>query len=75
MNKKHNKTNASEYNFYMKVFSYISEEYKPKYSRIYADSTMSDKIAELVNKYYSDGNTVPFVSAQIVDLIKSAYRC
>ncbi len=75
MNKKHNKTNASEYNFYMKVFSYISEEYKPKYSRIYADSTMSDKIAELVNKYYSDGNTVPLVSAQIVDLIKSTYRC
>lgn len=75
MNKKRKKAKAAEYNFYMSVYSYITQEYKPRYGRIYSDSSISDSIANLVAQYYWGGNTVPFVAGQVVDLIKSKYKC
>lgn len=75
MNKKRKQAKIAEYAFYTSVYAYISEEYKPKYGRIYADSTLSEKIANLVAEYYWGGNTVPFVAGQVVDLIKSKYKC
>jgi hypothetical protein len=74
-NKKRDKAKIAEYNFYTSVYAYIRSEYKPKYGRIYADSTISDKIANLVSQYYWGGNSVPFVAGQVVDLIKSKYKC
>lgn len=75
MSKKNKKANSIEFGFYMSVYSYIGQEYKPKYRRIFADSDISEGIANLVSQYYWGGNTVPFVAGQVVDLIKSKYKC
>jgi hypothetical protein len=60
--------------FYMSVYSYINMEYKPKYARLFANSDISEKLADLVTQYYWGGNTVPFVAGQILDLLKSKYK-
>lgn len=60
--------------FYMTVYSYISSEYQPKYARLFANSSMSEKLVDLVTQYYWGGNTAPFVAGQIVDLLKSKYK-
>ena len=60
--------------FYMNVYSYINMEYKPKYARLFANSDISEKLADLVTQYYWGGNTVPFVAGQILDLLKSKYK-
>lgn len=74
MKKKNKRAQSMCHDFYMNVFAYINMEYKPKYSRIYADSEMSESLVELVSQYFWGGNTVPFVAGQIVDLIKSKYK-
>lgn len=68
------KIHISAHNFYMNVYAYISMEYKPKYTRIYADSNMSETIVDLVSQYYYGGNSVQFTAGQIVDLIRNKYR-
>ena len=60
--------------FYMQVYSYISMEYKPKYRKLFANSYLSEKLTDLVTQYYWGGNSVPFTSGQIVDLLKSKYK-
>ena len=60
--------------FYMTVYAYIEMEYKPKYSKLFADSDISEKLTDLVTQYYWGGNSVPFTSGQIVDLLKSKYK-
>lgn len=72
--RKNHKAEKMAYQFYMDVYSYVYMEYKPKYSRMIADSDISDKLANLISEYYWGGNTVPFVSGQIVDLLKSKYK-
>lgn len=62
------------YQFYMNVYSYISMEYKPKYAKLFENSGIAEKIAELITQYYWGGNSVPFVAGQIVDLLKSKYN-
>ena len=49
-------------------------EYKPKYSKLFADSDISEKLTDLVTQYYWGGNSVPFTAGQIVDLLKSKYK-
>jgi hypothetical protein len=60
--------------FYMNVYSYIHMEYKPKYAKLFANSDLSEKLADLVTQYYWGGNNVPFTAGQIVDLLKSKYK-
>ena len=60
--------------FYMNVYYYINMEYKPKYSRLFADSDISEKLTDLVTQYYWGGNTVQFTAGQIIDLLKSKFR-
>ena len=60
--------------FYMQVYSYISMEYKPKYRKLFSNSDLSEKLTDLVTQYYWGGNSVPFTSGQIVDLLKSKYK-
>jgi hypothetical protein len=60
--------------FYMQVYSYISMEYKPQYRKLFANSDLSEKLTDLVTQYYWGGNSVPFTSGQIVDLLKSKYK-
>lgn len=67
-------SNPMAHQFYMSVYSYISMEYKPKYAKIYADSSFSEKLFDLVVQYYWGGNTVQFTAGQIVDLIQSKYK-
>lgn len=75
MNKKNKKKiDQLTHSFYMSVFAYISEEYKPKYARLFADSDISPQIYTLCAEYYWGGNTVQFTSGQIVDLLKSKYK-
>lgn len=74
MKKKKQKGYIYVHQFYMSVYAYINMEYKPKYSRIFADSDISEKLTDLVTQYYWGGNTVPFVAGQIVDLIQSKYK-
>lgn len=62
------------YEFYMSVYSYIHSEYKPKYARLYANSDIAERLADLVTQYYWGGNSVPFTAGQIVDLLKSKYN-
>jgi hypothetical protein len=71
MNKK---VHSLAHAFYMGVYAYISQEYKPKYSRIFADSDFSPKLYDLCNQYYWGGNTVPFTAGQIIDLIQSKFK-
>ncbi len=75
MSKKNKKAKLAEHGFYLSVYAYITQEYKPRYAKIYADSSFSAKIADLVAQYYWGGNSVPFVAGQIIDLIKSKYKC
>lgn len=67
-------THIHAHQFYLGVYSYIGMEYKPKYSRIFADSSMSEQLVDLVTQYYWGGNSIPFTAGQVVDLIKSKYR-
>ena len=60
--------------FYMTVYAYIEMEYKPKYSKLFADSDISEKLTDLDTQYYWGGNSVPFTAGQIVDLLKSKYK-
>lgn len=69
-----NKGQALAHEFYMSVYSYINMEYKPKYARMFANSPISESIADLVTQYYWGGNTVPFVAGQIIDLLRSKYK-
>jgi hypothetical protein len=57
--------------FYLLVYSYISMEYKPRYAKLFADSDISEKLKDLVTKYYWGGNTVQFTAGQVIDLIQS----
>lgn len=66
--------NQMVHSFYMSVYSYIGSEYKPKYSKLVADSAISASIYDLCSQYYWGGNTVPYVAGQIVDLLKSKYK-
>lgn len=72
--KKKNKAQKYAHKFYMSVYSYISMEYKPNYSKLFTDSDISDKLTDLVTQYYWGGNSVPFTAGQIVDLLKSKYQ-
>jgi hypothetical protein len=75
MKKKQNKKiDQLAHSFYMSVFAYINKEYKPKYAKLFADSEISPQIYTLCSQYYWGGNTVPFTSGQIVDLLKSKYK-
>jgi|694.fasta_scaffold15669_32 hypothetical protein len=79
MSKKRKKSINSQasqmaHSFYMRVYSYINMEYKPKYAKIFADSEDSTRIVDLVNTYFWGGNTIQFTAGQIVDLIKSKYK-
>lgn len=71
--KKKSKAQKMVHSFYMSVYSYINMEYKPKYAKLFANSTISGKIVDLVTQYYWGGNTVPYTAFQIVDLLKSKY--
>lgn len=73
MNKKNKHAKALAHAFYMDVFTYINMEYRPKYAKLFANSSISEKLVELINQYYWGGNSVPFVAGQVVDLIKSKY--
>lgn len=64
---------ALAHEFYMKVYSYIDMEYKPKYSRLLADSDSSEKLVDLITQYFWGGNTVQFTAGQVVDLLRSKY--
>jgi len=59
--------------FYMAVYSYINMEYKPRYAKLFADSEISEKLVDLVTQYYWGGNSIPFTSGQVVDLLRSKY--
>lgn len=75
MKKKHTKkADQLAYSFYMAVFSYLSEEYKPKCAKLFADSDISPQIYDLCSQYYWGGNSVPFTAGQIADLLKSKYK-
>lgn len=67
-------SNQMAHQFYMSVYSYISMEYKPKYAKIYADSSFSEQLFNLVTQYYWGGNSVQFTAGQVIDLIKSKYK-
>lgn len=71
---KKNKASHLVYNFYMQVYWYICEEYKPRYAKLYADSDISQNLIDLVSQYYWGGNTVQFTAGQVVDLLKSKYK-
>lgn len=58
----------------MNVYSYIGMEYKPKYAKLFANSDISEKLADLITQYYWGGNSVPFTAGQVVDLLKSKYK-
>lgn len=60
--------------FYMSVYSYINMEYKPRFAKLVSDSSMSEKLVDLITQYYWGGNSVPFVAGQVVDLLKSKYK-
>lgn len=64
---------AHAHTFYLNVYAYIEMEYKPKYARMFVDSSISEKLVDLTTQYYWGGNTVPFTAGQIVDLLKSKY--
>lgn len=68
------KLNVHAHCFYMDVYSYINMEYKPKYAKLFADSEMSEKIADLVVEYYWGKNTIQFTAGQVVDLLRSKYK-
>lgn len=72
--RKKNKARKYAHQFYMSVYSYISMEYKPSYSKLFADSDISEKLTDLVTQYYWGGNSVPFTAGQVVDLLKSKYK-
>lgn len=71
MNNKKAKMLAHE--FYLQVYSYIDMEYKPKYTKLLTDSDISEKLVDLITKYFRANNTVPFTAGQIVDLLQSKY--
>jgi hypothetical protein len=68
------KADQLAHSFYMTVFAYISEEYKPRLAKLFADSEISPQIYDLCGQYYWGGNSVPFTAGQIVDLLKSKYK-
>jgi hypothetical protein len=62
------------HSFYMSVYSYITMEYKPSYSKILADSDISEMLVDFITRYYWGGNTVQFTAGQTIDLIKIKYN-
>lgn len=72
--KNKNNPNQMVHQFYLSVYSYIYMEYKPKYAKVFADSSFSEQLCDLTNQYFWGGNTVQFTAGQIIDLIKSKYH-
>ncbi len=72
MKKKDVRTDA--HSFYMSVYSYIDMEYNPRYSKILADSDISEMLVDFITRYYWGGNTVQFTAGQTIDLIKIKYK-
>lgn len=60
--------------FYNDVWSYMRNEYKPKWARLYNSHKLMNDMILLTGEYYFGGNTVPFTAGQIVDLLKSKYN-
>jgi len=60
--------------FYMDVYSYLKDEYRPQIARWFCNSPIAGNIVDLVNEYYWGGNSVPFVAGQIADLLNSKYK-
>lgn len=67
------KARAMEHNFYMGVYEYILQEYKPKIGSLFTDSPISGTLVDLVNNYYWGGNNIPNTAADIADLLRSKY--
>ena len=59
--------------FYNSVWEYMQNEYKPKWANMYNSEELLDDMILLTSEYYFGGNTVPFTTGQIVDLLKSKY--
>jgi len=68
------KAKALAHCFYMDVYSYLKEEYKPRIAKLFTDSPIADDLVKLINEYYWGGNTVPFVAGQVADLLRSKYK-
>lgn len=60
--------------FYMDVYSYLQDEYRPQISKWFCNSPIAGNIVDLVNQYYWGGNSVPFVAGQVADLLNSKYK-
>lgn len=67
------KMRALEQCFYMDVHSYILAEYQPRVAYLFERSETSERIIELINRYFWGGNTVQHTAGHIAQLLKSKY--
>jgi hypothetical protein len=56
--------------FYNSVWTYIKQEYKPKWARLYNAKNTLDEMIQLTGQYYFGGNTVPNTAGDIVSILK-----
>lgn len=71
--RQNSKARAIEHNFYLCVYDYILQEYKPKIGVLFTNSPIAGTLVDLVNKYYWGGNNIPNTAADIADLLRSKY--